>query len=293
MHSLKDLAQKAKRGDYASQHQQSEDHVLLCNRDLPYLRIRECKLRTDAPDFPVLNSYAFLPHVDLVGRIQPVLFVGWTLGYIMLFYLLFSISLWAKESMQVPLTIFMMIAIIIAAQWLPDATYRTFYGDPILMEFAMGCLIGLLLRQPSVIDFIKRTPMWPFMLVGATGLGVALYLDYTGWGKIATYAPSAALLVFGCAGQDLYRTPLHHGLLATGGKISYGIFIAMFTIFGDGLVGTGLLFVSTLTVTTILAYCSWRYFEVPANKWLRRKLRLSNHAPRSAPAETKVRQTVV
>lgn len=240
----------------------------------------------------IVSSYLFLPHYDLGSDIQPILFVGWTLGYIMLFYLLFSLSLLIPERFQVPGAIVMTLGVIAGASLLPAGAYRAFYGDPILLEFAMGCIIGLLLRQSEVQDFVRRTPMWPLILLGMAGFALAMKLNWTGWGKIATYAPPSALVVFACAGQDLFRKPLTSQIVSIGGKISYGVFlihpllipvvgVVAFKIAGNDWVATSLMFLVILPVTTALAYLSFRYFETPTNSWLRKSLHLSNLPPKS------------
>jgi exopolysaccharide production protein ExoZ len=241
----------------------------------------------------ILMSFLLLPYYDLHDRLHPILFVGWTLGYIILFYLMFSVSMLAKEKYRVALTIAMTIGLIVSAQWFPSPAFRNFYGDPILLEFASGCLIGLGLKQPIVIAFIKRTPMWPIAVAGIIGLLVAAWLHYSGWAKIATFAPPAALLVFACAGQDIFRTPLRNPIFKLGGQISYGIYlihpiilpilgVAIFTRIDDGVLGTILMFATVLPLSIALAYLSFRYFETPSNKWLRTALGLSSPATRKA-----------
>ena len=39
----------------------------------------------------VVQSFLLLPYYDLRDRLHPILYVGWTLGYIMLFYLMFVV----------------------------------------------------------------------------------------------------------------------------------------------------------------------------------------------------------
>ncbi len=244
----------------------------------------------------IFQSFLLLPYYDLRDRLHPILYVGWTLGYIMLFYLMFAISLMAKARHQIPLTIAMTIGLIVAAHWFPTPAFREFYGDPILLEFASGCVIGLALRQPAVINFIKRTPMWPLALLGAAGLCLAAWLDYEGWAKIATFAPPAALLVFAAAGQDIFRAPLDNPVFRLGGQISYGIYlihpiilpvlaVLIFEHIDNGLLGASLIFATVLPLSIGLAYLSFRYFETPSNKWLRHVLGLTNTPARKQRSE--------
>lgn len=247
----------------------------------------------------IISSFFFLPHVNAEGQIQPILYVAWTLGYIMLFYLLFAISLLIAPGRQAMLTFGLLLAVIAGAQFIPNETYSTFYGEPILFEFAMGCVLGLILVRPEVARWAKRAPVWPLALVGITGLGAATLgkylLDYDGLLEVICFGPAGAFLVFACAAQDLYRKPLRLGLLNHGGKISYGVFLIhpllipglgvfFFGLAGDGKEGAALLLASVLVLTTAIAWLSYKYFEVPANSLLRQMFGLDKTKPRSAGA---------
>ena len=139
--------------------------------------------------------------------------------------------------------------------------------------------------------------MWPFALIGAAGLCVAAWLHYDGWAKIATFAPPAALLVFAAAGQDIFRTPLNNAVFRLGGQISYGIYlihpiilpvlaVMIFEHIDNGLLGAVLIFATVLPLSIGLAYLSFRYFETPSNKWLRRVLGLTNTASRKPRSQS-------
>lgn len=243
----------------------------------------------------VISSYLFLPHFDRGDDIQPILYVGWTLNYIMLFYLLFAVSRYAPGRFQIQITIGLLVAVLIGARFLPVEAYRQFYSDPILLEFAMGCVLGLILKRAGVASWAARTPMWPFALIGIAGLAAATLLDYDGYLEVLTFAPAGAFLVFACAAQDLYREPLKLGLLNEGGKISYGIYLIhplilpvlatlIFGALGHGWLSICLLTASLLGMTVILAWCSLQYFELPVNRWLRERLGLGASRPKAGRA---------
>ncbi len=241
----------------------------------------------------IVSSYLFLPHYDLGGHIQPILFVGWTLGFIMFFYLLFSLSLLAPRRLQFPTVIVLTLGVIGASRLLPPGAYRTFYGSPILLEFAMGCVVGLSLQLPALQAFIRRFPMWPVALLGLVGFFIAAQYQLSDWGKIAIFAPSSTLILIACAGQDLFRTPLKSDIMLMGGKISYGVFlihpllvtpfgVVIFKMTSNDWLATILMIMTILPVTSLLAYLSFRYFETSAAIWLRGALRLSK--TRTMPA---------
>ena len=233
----------------------------------------------------ILSSFLFLPHVDAGGSLHPILYVGWTLNYMMLFYALFALSLFLPEKYQRNATVGGLLLIMFGAQFLPGGAFCAFYSDPILLEFAAGCLLGQFLRRPAVIAWIKRTPMWPIAIAGILGLWFAMEAGHTGYANVAVYAPATALLVFAVAGQDLYRAPMRLGILNEGGKVSYGVYLIhpiiipfagvfIFDKIDTGWLGTSLLFLTVMPMTLALAWLSFNYVEVPSNAWLRRVLRV-------------------
>lgn len=146
--------------------------------------------------------------------------------------------------------------------------------------------------------------MWPIAIVGILGLTVAEIVDYDGLLEAATFAPAGAFLVFACAAQDLYRTPLNLGLLNKGGKISYGIFlihpllipglgVLIFAGLGDGAASVAVLLASVLVLTTTIAWLSNKHFELPANALIRRTFgadRARQDPARATSAETGTRR---
>ncbi|MEL7545272.1 MAG: acyltransferase [Pseudomonadota bacterium] len=231
----------------------------------------------------VLASYLFLPHADLSGEVMPILFVGWTLNYMMLFYALFATTLLLPARFQVVGAIVGLSAIMALASLLPEGSAAAFYADPILTEFAAGCVLGILLRQPSVIAWIKRTPMWPMAVLGGAGLIFAMLADADGWLEVAYYIFPASLLLFASVGVDLYRTQTKPDVLSNLGLISYGIYlIHPFAILLVGMIVVKLnlptqiaipvIFAGVSILTLILAHYARLYVELPSNDWLRKKL---------------------
>jgi exopolysaccharide production protein ExoZ len=92
----------------------------------------------NAGDF--LRSILFIPYFKSSGALQPMLGVGWTLNYEMLFYALATLSLafWRKPLFPVVTTV------LVAAAWLlgrmlPDhSAYGEFLSSQLVFEFALG-----------------------------------------------------------------------------------------------------------------------------------------------------------
>jgi exopolysaccharide production protein ExoZ len=87
-------------------------------------------------------SYLFLPARDLDGKIEPLVGVGWTLNFEMLFYFLFTLALFLQRNVVkfvgVILTALSIGAIFRHADWPPIA----FYLNSIVLEFFLGMLIA-------------------------------------------------------------------------------------------------------------------------------------------------------
>jgi exopolysaccharide production protein ExoZ len=87
-------------------------------------------------------SYLFLPARNLDGKIEPLVGVGWTLTFEMLFYFLFTIALFLRKN------VFQFVGVILAIlsigayfrepSWPPIA----FYLNSIVLEFFLGMLIA-------------------------------------------------------------------------------------------------------------------------------------------------------
>jgi peptidoglycan/LPS O-acetylase OafA/YrhL len=130
------------------------------------------ELRSTVLDWPnAVASYLFWPEARPGGQVVPLLSVGWTLNYEILFYALFAVSLlFARQSALLGLTgLFVSAAII--HPLVPDSMVQLkFWTDPIVLEFIGGVWLGIAFarvgkRHASVV-------LWAIM----TALGFGLLL---------------------------------------------------------------------------------------------------------------------
>jgi exopolysaccharide production protein ExoZ len=98
--------------------------------------------RASLPD--LLRSLLFIPYVRPDGMMEPVVFVGWSLNYEMAFYLLFALTMLARPRSWS----FALCVAVIAAATAGEGVLQShqpfvaFYGQPIVLEFAAGVVIG-------------------------------------------------------------------------------------------------------------------------------------------------------
>jgi peptidoglycan/LPS O-acetylase OafA/YrhL len=88
----------------------------------------------------VTASFLFLPAWDADHRAQPVLPVGWTLHFEMLFYALFAVALWLR--VRPVLWLGGVLAIVSFLPLEPVLGAIGTLADPILLEFVAGMLLG-------------------------------------------------------------------------------------------------------------------------------------------------------
>jgi exopolysaccharide production protein ExoZ len=91
----------------------------------------------------ILCSLLFIPYPDGRGIIWPTLSQGWTLNYEMFFYVVFSaILMLPKYFRSAALLVSFSILAAIGVVWNSNIAAITFYTRPIILEFALGVLIG-------------------------------------------------------------------------------------------------------------------------------------------------------
>jgi peptidoglycan/LPS O-acetylase OafA/YrhL len=108
-----------------------------------------------------LLSFVFVPSFNASGELQPILGVGWTLNYEVLFYLVFALALAVGRGTLVPVVTLILGGLFLTGTMLPTETAaHAFLGNPILFEFLLGALAaklfvsGRLAVMPAVIPIL-------------------------------------------------------------------------------------------------------------------------------------------
>jgi exopolysaccharide production protein ExoZ len=249
----------------------------------------------------IATSFLFLPHQDRAGMIAPILFVGWTLNYIVLNYVMFALAMFGPQRFRPYIAMALLVAFMCVGHFLPPGTLRTFSTEWRQIEFVFGLGAGVLLRDPRVGQWVRSCPMWPIALIGAVGLLLGSLSHLEGFWRTMACGIPAMVLVFALAGQDLYRQPVGDGLLPWLGRISYSIYLVhplIIPLVGAAIVGhlgppwvEGVLDMTVVYGLTIaIAALCYRFIETPGNNWVRSRVarfgaeRISAAAQPSRPA---------
>lgn len=239
-------------------------------------------LNSGAPGIgQIAASYLFWPAVSTQGLVQPVYSLGWTLNYEMLFYVLFAAALALPRGMVVPAVTLALLALV-GGQALagPLPLPFGFWGQPIVLEFAAGMALALLKRGGLQL----ASPLSWGIVAGGVAillLGRHLPLPVGPWREALIHGSAATLLVLAAvSGPDQGTPSVAMRALARVGDASYALYLVHpFVIRGlrevfmrAGLHEPVLFIIVALAGAVVAALAAHRLFEVPATRWLRRRL---------------------
>jgi peptidoglycan/LPS O-acetylase OafA/YrhL len=129
---------------------------------------------TNSDIYPLFSSLLFIPFVKSNGLVEPILFVGWTLNYEMFFYLIFAVGLlFHRYYSGILFIIFILGSLCIAGQIFPtNNVILKFYSDQIILEFAMGMCVALVLDAVPM----PKYPATPVILLSSLLAALVLIL---------------------------------------------------------------------------------------------------------------------
>lgn len=174
-----------------------------------------------------LSSFLFIPSANATGEIRPVITLGWTLNFEMMFYLLFAISLvWRERFVRALLPLVVLVGAIGLVRGVTWPAW-TAGADPIVMEFAAGVGIALLLTRgwmPGVAGSALA------LGIGVAGL-VLIKPDLAAVLRTVFWGIPAALVVLGVVGLERpLRDRLPRWLLLLG-SASYAVYLVQTFVF--------------------------------------------------------------
>jgi exopolysaccharide production protein ExoZ len=231
--------------------------------------------RGDAAE--LLKSLLFVPFVKSNGNIHPLLYLGWTLNYEMLFYGLFALALVLAPRRAHALAVAALLALFIIGRVVPfDNVPLRFWTAPIIIEFVFGIAAYHVWRS----GVLARLPAWTAVLIAVCAwlLMASLRADDTMrpwlWGLPATvvflatlslerrWAVPALWLLIGNASYSLYLT--HAYVIQALQKK-----VMPLDTFAPAKVA---LMLVAVALCCALAVACFRLIERPSNLWLRRGL---------------------
>lgn len=186
---------------------------------------------SEANPIYLAKSLCFIPFEISPGIIQPLVRVGWTINYEMLFYLLFFVSFRISHKYRGLICSGLLCILVLLGHILPvDSTSLLFYGDYIQLEFVLGILTYYIVRKIYLICEGKSfTPLLSYVSVPIV-LSLFLFLaitkqqtDISGMGRVLCWGLPAFIIVLSTFIMNLHIT-MPQFMVALG-NISFSIYL--------------------------------------------------------------------
>jgi len=177
----------------------------------------------------IFTSLLFIPGINSINNEPvPILGVGWTLNYEMMFYVIFGVALLLPSRFRIGWVAVVFFALVLGRFVLPaNAGFLLRITSPLWLEFLAGMLIGVLfvsgaLKSSAPIYWAVGVAI---MLLGASVL-LGLHVFAPGLPRTLAYGVPAASLVLGA----IFMEPLFRGRTLAGlrwlGDVSYSLYLA-------------------------------------------------------------------
>ncbi len=221
-------------------------------------------------------SLLFVPARDAAGIVRPVLPVGWTLNYEMLFYLVFAGALACRRR---PLAVLLpvLLPLGLAGFWRQE-------DWPAVLSMANGLVLelcgGVALAQAMTRGWRPGPPASAAML--SAGLALLMVVPAAGPWRFLAWGLPALLMVAGTVGLEAGFRRRMPGLLLKLGDASYAIYLShvfvvpvlVYALAGNRLppvVALAMLLPACLIVSSATGLVLHRFVDAPIQSWLRRK----------------------
>ncbi len=238
---------------------------------------------------PLTLSFLFLPHANHVGEMQPVYGLGWTLNYEMFFYLFFAIAIMFPVIPGLLGLVSTLTLLVIAVKFgfstgFPSsiAPMINFWGDPIILFFVGGILIGALR-----IGLIRSDRLFRMGIYGALTAALICILAYVTFAFIGFGAdPNSRWEIAVCLASviacglvaDSARDERYRSAIRSLGDASYSIYLTHGFLIGTsarlwfrffGSHGAPMFVAFMLIVSSFVGLLTYRFVEKPLLKALR------------------------
>ncbi|WP_189443753.1 acyltransferase family protein, partial [Salinicola rhizosphaerae] len=216
----------------------------------------------------LIKSLFFIPAENPAGYgYYPILPVGWTLNFEMLFYVVFAASLMLKVKWQ--LWAVVLAIVIINTLFAHQPFISSFYEDPIIFEFLLGMGIGVLYSRHG----IPSGRWWPMALALASAATILGFNDPSGVLRFVAWGLPSALLVIAFIAMEPRLG--HNRIIKAMGDWSYSTYLLHVIVLWSGDYVLTRQFglspwLALAICLPIIALCSWLSYEFVEKKLSRR-----------------------
>ncbi|MDO4637397.1 MAG: acyltransferase [Lautropia sp.] len=261
-------------------------------------------LHQTSVDLPTLLASLFFIPVwnDTVQYHMPLLTLGWSLNYEILFYLVFFIAMKISHQHRLAISALLLLALTSLHPYVATESALAFWSDAYIVEFIYGMVLAQVLGVTRFTDRIHLPlaaclaglALYTWALLPDTGL-VTPQMALDKWLRIVVIGlPSTALIILTLACEQSFRafSPRSKSVVNFLGELSYPIYIFHIYVMGAmkrlGALGSSLPVYSVIVFAATLGVASAVYllYEQPIRKLLSqhllRKKGKDGHPPQNA-----------
>lgn len=239
--------------------------------------IPEFARHTHPTTWNTIASFLFIPSMDGMGAIKPVLPVGWTLCFEMFFYILFAGALFFAVDALVAVGSLMVLLSLVSLVAQPDWPAIMSLASPFLLEFVFGMIIG----RAFLAKRFEGSPPIRAVLTGTAGLiGLAVIPADGAWQRAAFWGIAGSAALCGALMAERWLGRRLPKVLIETGEASYSLYLthgfvlpAIGVAVGkSGLTGPALgvvLIGACVVFSVVVALAAFSGVEAPIMKSLR------------------------
>lgn len=221
----------------------------------------------------LMMSLFFVPHFDNTGHIWPLIVPGWTLNYEMFFYMMFFVGLtvgYPRVFTQCLLGVLVIMGFFVSSG---SAIVQT-YTSPLLLEFAAGVALSSYIpsRVRNGVTFASVSIIMSVLIfIVANFANIENNSDPS---RVAWLGIPAVLLVVGALTMEQAGYWPRIKCIELIGDASYSLYllhgIVIAFVHKFVYISIVLNHALALTLSIIVAIISYRFFEVPVARYLKR-----------------------
>lgn len=173
----------------------------------------------------VIASYLFLMVPNTAGHIEPVLTVGWTLNYEMLYYVVFGLTLVLSTSWRFGVTALVLGGLSVVGWMLPrDADPILWvYTSDIMLEFLIGMAVGWWFSKPHQGGSAGLG--WLLVLGGFATIALLSFVAPDLTRPVSQGIPAAAIVI-GAIMVERFKALPRWNFLHLVGDASYSLYLS-------------------------------------------------------------------
>lgn len=236
---------------------------------------------TSASPADLIRSLLFIPYEKQAGVIQPILFVGWSLNYEMLFYALFTVCLFLPLRARLPVAVATLALFAALGQLIEGGVIWSFFTRPIILCFGFGMVAAKILKQlPPLRSTQAKVAVW----TATIALLLVMMREWSFMDRAYTARIPAGFVVLLAAWLDVSGAGLRWRPLVWLGDISYSTYLVHPFVLGVSIVAVKrlgladyaggpmlavLLVAAVLVASAVTHYAVDRPLAGAASRWLR------------------------